>query len=50
MDAIGMIVLSEVSQPGSGRQRTHVFSHMCRTDPKEKQIHKFKHDDIQTHV
>jgi hypothetical protein len=28
----------------------HVFSHTWRTDPKDKHIHKNKHDHTQTHM
>jgi hypothetical protein len=42
------IMLSEVSQ--TQRQRPRVFSHMWKTDPKDKHIHKNKHDHIQIHM
>jgi hypothetical protein len=37
------VILSEVSQA----QRLHVFSHMWKTNPKDKHIYKNKHDHIQ---
>jgi hypothetical protein len=48
MDAIGGHHV-KWSKPGSENQRPHVFSHMWKIDPKDKQIHKNKHDNIQTH-
>jgi hypothetical protein len=38
------------SKPGSERQRLHVFSHMRKIDPKNKHIHKTKHDHIPTQM
>jgi hypothetical protein len=46
---LGDIILSEVSQPPE-RQMAHIFSHMWKTDPKDKDIHKNKHDHTQTHM
>jgi hypothetical protein len=43
------IILSEV-KPGSGTQRLHVFSHMWKIDPKDRNVHKNKHDQTQTHM
>jgi hypothetical protein len=37
-----IIMLSEVSQSGSERQRPHVFSPMWKIDPKDKHILKYK--------
>jgi hypothetical protein len=37
------IMLSDVSQV---QKKLHVFSHMQKTDPKDKCIHKNKHDHI----
>jgi hypothetical protein len=42
-------MLSEVKS-GSERQRLHVFSQMWKIDPKDKYIHKTKHDHIQTYI
>jgi hypothetical protein len=39
-----------LSKPGSERQRLHVFSHMWKTDPKDKHMHKKTHDHIQTYM
>jgi hypothetical protein len=38
------------AKPGSETQMQHVFSHMLKIDPKDKHIHKNKHDHIQTHM
>jgi hypothetical protein len=38
------------SKPDLERQRTHVFSHLCKIYPKYKYKHKNKHDHIQTIV
>jgi hypothetical protein len=38
------------SKPGSERKRPHVFSHTWKVDPKDKHIHKNKHDHTQTHI
>jgi hypothetical protein len=46
MDTIGDIMLSEVRH--AQKDRGHVFSHMWKIHPKDKQIHKNKHDHIQT--
>jgi hypothetical protein len=35
---------------GSERQKPYVFSHMWMIDPKDKHIHKNKHDPINSHV
>jgi hypothetical protein len=48
MDAIGGHKLR--SKPDSERQRPHVFSHMGKINPKDKQIHKNKHDLTQTQM
>jgi hypothetical protein len=42
------IMLNEVSHVQ--KNRSHVFSHMWKIDPKDKHIHKNKHDHIQTHM
>jgi hypothetical protein len=43
------IMLSKVSQAQKGKG--HIFfSHMWKIDPKDKHIHKNKHDHLQTHV
>jgi hypothetical protein len=42
------IMLSEVSQ--AQKDKVHVFSHMWKIDPKDKRIHKNKHDHIRTHM
>jgi hypothetical protein len=34
------------SKPGSERQRLRGFYHMWKIDPKDKCIHKYKHDHI----
>jgi hypothetical protein len=41
------IMLSEVSQAQKDKGR-HVFSHTWKMDPKDKHIHKNKHDHTQT--
>jgi hypothetical protein len=46
MDAIG----GHHGKPGSKRQRLHVFSHTWTIDPKDKHIHKNKHDHMQTQM
>jgi hypothetical protein len=33
-----------------GKQRPHVFSSMWKINPKDKHIHKNKHDHIQTYM
>jgi hypothetical protein len=38
------------SKPGSERQKLRIFSHTWKIDPKDKHIHKHKHDYIQTHM
>jgi hypothetical protein len=38
------------SKPTSERQRSHIFSHMWKMDPKDKCIHKYKHDQICIYV
>jgi hypothetical protein len=43
------IMLSEGSQAQKDK-RPHVFSHTWKTDPKDKCIHKNKHDCIQTQM
>jgi hypothetical protein len=35
---------------GSERYRPYVLSHMWKIDPKDKKIHKSKHDHFQTHM
>jgi hypothetical protein len=42
------IILSEVSQ--TQKEKSHVFTHMWKIDPKDKHIHKNKHDHIQTQI
>jgi hypothetical protein len=49
MDAIGGCYV-KWSKPDSQRQRPHVFSHMWKTDPKDKHIHKNKCDHIWTYI
>jgi hypothetical protein len=48
MDAIWGHVMW--SKPGSETQRSHVFFHMWKIEPKDKHIHKTKHDYIQTYM
>jgi hypothetical protein len=48
MDAIGGHDV-KWSKPGSETQKSHIFSHMWKTDPKIN-IHKNKHDHIQTYM
>jgi hypothetical protein len=43
-----IIMLSEVSQ--AQIHKGHVFSHMWKIDPKDKHLHKTKHDHIQTQM
>jgi hypothetical protein len=43
------IVLSEVSQAQKDKG-CHVFSHTWKIDPKNKPIHKNKHDHAQTQM
>jgi hypothetical protein len=38
------------SKPGSETQRPHVFSNIWKIDPKDKHIHKNKHDHTQTEM
>jgi hypothetical protein len=40
------IMLSEVSQ--AEKDKGHMFSHMRKIDPKDKNIHKNKHNHTQT--
>jgi hypothetical protein len=49
MDAIGGQHV-KWSEPGSERQRTNVFPHAWKIDPKDKHIYKIKHDYIQSHM
>jgi hypothetical protein len=42
------IMLSEVSQVQ--KDKGHMFSLMCKIDPKDKRIHKNKHDHICMYV
>jgi hypothetical protein len=42
------IMLGEVLQ--AQKDKGYMFSLICGIDPKEKQIHKNKHDHIQTHT
>jgi hypothetical protein len=41
-------MLSEVSQ--AQKNRSHIFSHKCKIDPKDNHIHKNKYDHIETHT
>jgi hypothetical protein len=43
------IMLSEVNQAQKDKSLIS-FSHTCNIDPKDKHIHKNKHDYVQTHV
>jgi hypothetical protein len=49
MDTIGGYHIKG-SKPGSETQRLHVFFNTWKTDPKDKHIHKNKHDHIQMHI
>jgi hypothetical protein len=42
------IMLSEVSQ--TQKEKDHMFSLAWKIDPKDKHIHKNKHDHIQIHM
>jgi hypothetical protein len=42
------IMVSEVSQ--AQKDKGHIFFHKWKIDPKDKNIHKNKHDHIQTHM
>jgi hypothetical protein len=42
------VMLSEVNQVQ--KDKGCMFSHMCKIDPKDKHIHKNKHDHVQTYV
>jgi hypothetical protein len=46
MDATGDYHVNR-SKLGSERQKSHVFSHMWKIDPKDKCIHKYKHDHLE---
>jgi hypothetical protein len=41
-------MLSEVSQVQKGKD--HIFSHMWKTDPKDKHMHKTKHNHIHLYI
>jgi hypothetical protein len=43
------ILLSKVSW-AQERQKTYVFSHMEKIDPKDKYINKNKHDHVQIYM
>jgi hypothetical protein len=43
------MMLSEVSQ-AQKHKSCHVFPHMWKRDPKDKHIHKNKHDHVQTQM
>jgi hypothetical protein len=43
------VMLNEVSQVQKDKG-CMFFSHMRKTDPKDKHIHKTKHDHIETHM
>jgi hypothetical protein len=32
------------SKPSLERQRSHIFSHVWETDPKDNHIHRYEHD------
>jgi hypothetical protein len=49
MDAIGELHV-KCGKLGSERQRPHIFLHMWKIDPKDKHIHRNKHEHIQTHM
>jgi hypothetical protein len=42
------IMLNEVNQ--DQKDNGHVFSHMLKKTPKDKHVHKNKHDHLQTHM
>jgi hypothetical protein len=45
MDGTGVHQVKK-SRPGLERQRSHVFSHMWKTDPKDKCMHIYKQDHL----